>query len=111
MQEESLQQPSFSMYETTVHQKTGLDLLRASIWDPFWLAKSIPKQSKGEPERHHVENLDFEGWGPAKVELVGTPNPGTHLYMYKYIYIYIYIHTCMYTCVFVCTHDSQCMHA
>ena len=63
-EEESLQEPSFSRSVTDVHQKACLDLLRASMWQPFGQPKSLSTLSGSDPPWLQVSDLDFEGWHP-----------------------------------------------
>ena len=74
MQEESLQEPSFSWSVTDMHQKACLDSLRASVWEPFGQPKSLLNQS-GNLERHQVSNLDFEGCALAGRNWCSTLKP------------------------------------
>ena len=83
MQEESLQETSFSRSLTDIHHKASPDPLWASIWTPFGQPKSIQNRSGGELQWHHVEDLDFEGWVPATVELIATPNPAPGIHLYR----------------------------
>ena len=107
MQEQSLQEPSFSRSETDIHQKACLNTLWASIWDPFGKPKSLPNRSGGCLERHWSSDLDvYLRWGfgevgsfvhPSLMYPSSTP-VATHLLsledtiLYNGIYIYIYIY-------------------
>ena len=75
MQEESLHEHDFSGSLTDIHHKACLDPLWASIWIPFGQPKSIQNRSGSELQWHHVEDLDFDGWTPATVELAVYPEP------------------------------------
>ena len=88
MQEETLQEPSFSRTVTDMHLNRCLDPLRASIWDRFGYPKSIQNRSGGGQDGHWIVDIDFEGVGPAGRRLSCTRDPGP---WYSVIYIYIYI--------------------
>ena len=84
MQEESLQEPSFSRSVTDRHQKAYPDPIWASIWDPFGQPKSIPDRSGDRPDGHWILDIEFKGWCPSERRLGCTPDPGP---WYPVIYI------------------------
>ena len=83
-QGKNLQEPSFAPSETDVRQKTCLDPLRASIWEPFGNPKSIRKRSGSHLERYRISNLEFKGLARTGREVPAAPNPTppTRLYIY-----------------------------
>ena len=84
MQEETLQEPSFSRTVTDMHLNRCLDPLRASIWDRFGYPKSIQNPSGSDLGWHHISDLEFKGWHPAGGSLSCTLDPGP---WYSVIYI------------------------
>ena len=76
MHAESLQKLCFSGSVTDMHQKTCLDPLRASIWEPFGQPKSIRNRSGGHLERHRISDLAFEAMDHAReVSCTLEPRP------------------------------------
>ena len=84
MQEESLQEPFVFGSVTDMHQKTCLDLLWASIWDPFGYPKSIPNRSGSDLPWHQVSDLESGALLPAGRKGAATLKPGPPLPDYIY---------------------------
>ena len=91
MQEQSLQEPSFSRSETDIHQKACLNTLWASIWDPFGKPKSLPNRSGDRLERHWISEVDvYPCSGFREIVYIGHIRPsGTHLWGFVFTILYI----------------------
>ena len=77
MQEETLQEPSFSRRITDMHLNRCLDPLRASIWHRFGYQKSIQNPSGSDLGWHHISDLEFKGWHRSARRPLSTRDPGT----------------------------------
>ena len=84
MQEETLQEPSFSRTVTDMHLNRCLDPLRASIWDRFGYPKSIQNRSGGCLDEPWISDIDFGGlhYHGGRVDCTPEPRPP-----YSVIYI------------------------
>ena len=84
MQEQRLQEPSFSRSVTDMHQKACLDLLWASIWGPIEQPKSIQNRSRGDQDGHWILDIDCGALALAgkRVDCTPNPPPATGLYIY-----------------------------